>query len=239
MGKNRARARSELLRATPTSHGAQLSMAATALRAYLDWHLVTPIRCCEALAPVFIFSTLSPSSARTFTHEAQYLPDSRGTIAEREDAICNLPWTQTEPEKALAKCRRSQRALCAKKPQPTHHAVTDDEDGPWEDADESGARLYSHRVGIFLKHGKATHPRETILDYVQRAPWRHAVDMYTRTSATRCWLPTKNLPRALTVCHTAYLGVHKELLSHYFMHHAGNSSTDVVSRPTSLPAEPS
>ena len=212
-------------------------MAATALRAYFNWHLVTPIRCCEALAPVVIFSTLSPSSARTFTHEAQYLPDSRGTIAEREDAICTLPWMQTEPEKALAKCRRSQRALCAQKPQPTHHAVTDDEDRSWEDADESGARLYSHRVGIFLKHGKATILARPFSITCKEPPGGIQWTLYKDKCATRCWLPTKNLPRALTVCHTAYLGVHKGLLPQYFMHHAGNSSTDVVSRPTSLPAE--
>ena len=41
---------------------------------------------------------------------------ARVSTSEREDASRNLPWTQTERDKALAKCRSSQRAWCAKNP---------------------------------------------------------------------------------------------------------------------------
>ena len=69
---------------------------------------------------------------------------TRGSIAEREDAIRNLPGTQTGKDQALANCRHSLRAWCAKKPRRALHAITDDEEGrPLDDADDSGARLCS------------------------------------------------------------------------------------------------
>ena len=96
---------------------------------------------------------------------------TRGSIAEREDAISNLPWVQTEKDKALTKCRRSQRAWCAKKPQMTLHTVTNEEGQPLDDADESAARLCSCAADNF--EAKEGHHQdrscETILNHVERA----------------------------------------------------------------------
>ena len=69
--------------------------------------------------------------------------------AEREAEIGNLPWTQTEKDNALAKCRLGLRAWRAKKPMLCLHAVTD-EDG-LENEDESGRRLCDYWVR-FSKH---------------------------------------------------------------------------------------
>ena len=66
---------------------------------------------------------------------------TRASIAEREATAHNLPWTQTEKDNALAKCRLSLRAWVSKKPMLCLHAVTDEEGHPLEDEDESGVRL--------------------------------------------------------------------------------------------------
>ena len=62
---------------------------------------------------------------------------TRDKIAERESAVHNLLWTQTDQVNALAKCRLSIRAWVSKKPMLCLHAVTDEE----EDEGESGMRL--------------------------------------------------------------------------------------------------
>ena len=113
VGKDRVRARTELLRATPTTHGAKLLVAATAMRAYRNWHLSTLRRCCEAWERVGHCATFECTNFHAFGQLVACL--TRGNMAEREDAIYNLPWSRIEKEKALAECRRSQRAWCAKK----------------------------------------------------------------------------------------------------------------------------
>ena len=60
VGKARARACQELLRATHASHGAKLSVAATAMTAHRNRHLATLLLCCE-----------DGSSARLFLHWAK------------------------------------------------------------------------------------------------------------------------------------------------------------------------
>ena len=63
-------------------------------------------------------------------------------LAEREAEITNLPWTQTEKDNALGRCRSGQRAwrnkkTCAR----SLSAVTHEEGHPLENEDESGRRL--------------------------------------------------------------------------------------------------
>ena len=66
--------------------------------------------------------------------------------AEREVEILNLPWTQTEKDTALAKCRLGLRAWRSKKPMLCLHAVTDEDGHPLENEDESGRRLVN--IGV-------------------------------------------------------------------------------------------
>ena len=50
---------------------------------------------------------------------------TRDSFAEREAEVGNLPWTQTETDSALAKCRLGLCAWCTKKPVLCLHAVAD------------------------------------------------------------------------------------------------------------------
>ena len=74
---------------------------------------------------------------------------TRGCIAEREEAHVICLGRRLRKDNALAKCWRSQRAWCAKKPRLTLHALTDEEERPLNDADDSGARLCSHWAQVF------------------------------------------------------------------------------------------
>ena len=74
---------------------------------------------------------------------------ARENIAEREAAVHNLTWTQTENDNALARCRLSLRAWVPKKPMLCLHAVTGDEGRPIDDEDESGRRLCAYWGRVF------------------------------------------------------------------------------------------
>ena len=96
---------------------------------------------------------------------------TRENTAEREAAVHNLPWTQTEKDNALARCRLSLRAWVPKKPMLSLHAVTGDEGRPIDDEDESGRRLCAYWGRIFEARIKDERHNEyeTVLDNVQRA----------------------------------------------------------------------
>ena len=71
---------------------------------------------------------------------------TRESLAEREAETMN-PWTQTEKDNALARCRIGLRAWRVKKPLLCLNAVT--EDGhPLENEDESGRRLCDFGVRL-------------------------------------------------------------------------------------------
>ena len=95
---------------------------------------------------------------------------TRKSIAERVAAVHDLPWTQTEKDNALAKCRLSLRAWVSKKPMLCFHAVTDEEGRPLDDEDESGRRLCTYLGGIFEARSdyERHHAYETIPDYDYR-----------------------------------------------------------------------
>ena len=58
---------------------------------------------------------------------------TRESIAERETAVHGLPWTQTEKDNALTKCKLSLRAWVSTKPMRCLYAVTDEEGCPLDD----------------------------------------------------------------------------------------------------------
>ena len=116
------------------------------------------MRCCEAWEPVgrcfdpisfecTDFHLLSQIIA-SVTHES---------LAEREAEIRNLPWTQTEKDDALAKCRLGLRAWRAKMPLLCLHAVTDEDGHPLENEDELGRRLFEYWSATF--QARAEGPR--------------------------------------------------------------------------------
>ena len=103
---------------------------------------------------------------------SQIIPSlTRESIAEREAAVHNLRWTQTEKDNALAKCRLSLRAWVSKKPMLCLHPVTDEEGRPLDDEDESGTRLCTYWGRIFeaRSEDERHHAHETILGIVHTA----------------------------------------------------------------------
>ena len=76
-----------------------------------------------------------------------------------------LPWTQIEKDTALVRCRSGQRAWRNKKPVLSLSAVTDEEDHPLENEDESGRRFCEYWRTIFQARveGPRHHQHEDIL----------------------------------------------------------------------------
>ena len=163
----------ELSRKTPDSSGAKLLIACTSLRAYRKRHLGTLMPCCEAWKP--IEDCFDPISFECvdFQRLSQIIANfTRENLAEREAEITNLPWTQTEKDTALARCRGGQRAWRNKKTVLTLSAVTDEEGHPLENEDDSGTRLCEYWGTIFQARveGPTNHQHEDVLRYVQQAP---------------------------------------------------------------------
>ena len=162
----------ELLRKTPDSIGANVLIASTALRAYRNRHLGTLMRCCEAWKPVEdCFDTFS-FECIDFPRISQIIANlTRENLSEREAEKTNLPWTHTEKDAAIARCRGGQRAWRNKKPVLSLSAVTDEEGHPLENEDESGRRLCGYWGTIFQARmeGPRHHQHEDILRYAQQA----------------------------------------------------------------------
>ena len=99
------------------------------------------MRCCEAWKSVEgCFDPISFECV-DFQRLSQIIANlTRENLAEREAEITNLPWTQTEKDTALARCRGGQRAWRNKKPVLSLSAVTDEEGHPLEN-EESRRRL--------------------------------------------------------------------------------------------------
>ena len=97
---------------------------------------------------------------------------ARTRIAVRETETRIRPWTQTEKDNALAKCRPGLRAWHTKKPTLCLYAVTDEDGHPLESEDASGMRLRAYWGKIFeaRAEGDQHHCHETILQNVQTAP---------------------------------------------------------------------
>ena len=109
--KARVRARSHLLLATPTTHGTELLFAATALRACRDRHFGTLIRCCEAwnlVGQCFDSVSFCCANCNAKAHIVARL--TRGSSAERKDAVYTLPWSKTEKQKGL--CYMQAKSTC-------------------------------------------------------------------------------------------------------------------------------
>ena len=86
------------------------------------------MRCCEAWKP--IEDCFDPISFECvdFPRLRQIIANlTREKLAECEAEITNLPWTQTEKDTALARCRGGQRPWRNKKPVLSLSAVTDEE----------------------------------------------------------------------------------------------------------------
>ena len=132
----------ELSRQTPDCIGAKLLITSTALRAYRNRHLGTLMRCSEAWKPLEdCFDTLSFECV-DFQRLSQIIANlTRENLAEREAEVPPFPWTQTERDVALARCRNDQRAWRNKKLVLTLSVVTDEERHPLENEDDPGRRL--------------------------------------------------------------------------------------------------
>ena len=130
------------------------------------------MRCCEAWEPVG--NCFDPNSLESieFQKLSQIVANlTRENLAEREAEIMNLPWTPTEKDNALARCRNGQRAWRTKKTVLCLNAVTDEEGHTFENEDESGRRLCENWGSIF--RARLESPRdyqyENILRNVQKA----------------------------------------------------------------------
>ena len=157
---------------TPDSIGAKLLIASTALRAYRNRHLGTLMRCCEVWKLVEDCFDTSSFECIDFQRLSQINASlTRENLAIRETEVTSLPWTQTEKDSALARCRSGQRAWRNKKPVLSLGAVTDEEGHPLENEDESGRRPCEYWRIIFQarEEGPRHHQYEDILRHVQQA----------------------------------------------------------------------
>ena len=90
------------------------------------------------------------TEAATHTETSQIIASlTRESLTDRESEISNLPWTQTEENNALAKCRLGLRGWRIRKPMLYLHAVTDEDGHLLENEDESGRRLCEYWRTIF------------------------------------------------------------------------------------------
>ena len=97
----------ELSMQTPDCIGAKLLISFTALRAYRNRHLGTLMRCCEAWKPVEDCFDTSFFECIDFQRLRQIIASlTRENLEAREAEVSTLPWTQTEKDIALARCRR-------------------------------------------------------------------------------------------------------------------------------------
>ena len=121
-----------LLKQAPTCIGEKLLLTSTALRAYRNRHLGTLMRCCEAWKPVEDCFDILSFGCIDFQRLSQIFARlTRENLDTRATEVTTLPWTQTEKDIALARCRNSQRAWRNKKPVLTLSALTDEEAIPW------------------------------------------------------------------------------------------------------------
>ena len=69
------------------------------------------MRCCEAWKPIENCFDLTSFESVDFQRLSQIIANfTREDLGEREAEITNLPWTQTEKDNALARCRIGQHA---------------------------------------------------------------------------------------------------------------------------------
>ena len=130
------------------------------------------MRCCEVWKPIEDCFDTSSFECVDFQRLCQIIANlTRETLEEREAEITNRPWTQTEKDTALARCRGGQRAWRNKKPVLSLSAVTDEAGHPFENEDESGRRLCEYWETIFQarEEGPRHHQHEDILRYVNQA----------------------------------------------------------------------
>ena len=111
------------------------------------------------------------SKARISTHQAKQWPVPRvATLHNGKAPLINCLGRRLKKHDISQMQARSTCKVCQKIPQPTRHAVTDEDDRPVNDADESGARSCSHCSCIFEAREGNCQDRscETILDCVPR-----------------------------------------------------------------------
>ena len=157
----------ELSRQTPDCIGAKLLITSTALRAYRNRHLGTLMRCCEAWKPIEdCFDTLSFECLDFHRLSQIFASLTRENLETRETEVSIFPWSQTEKDIALARCRNGQRAWRNKKPVLTLSADTDEEDHTLESDDESGRRLCEYWGTMFQarQEGRGTINMKKICD---------------------------------------------------------------------------
>ena len=133
------------------------------MRAHRNRHLSTLMHCCATWEPV----------GQCFDQCSSECKDFHGLSHTGENcAVHSLPWTQTEKDHALAKCRLSLQAWVSEKPMLCLHAITNEEGHPLEDEDESGVILCTYWSKIFESRTEGErHPaHETTHEFVQKDP---------------------------------------------------------------------
>ena len=135
------------------------------------------MHCCEAWEPVGKCFDQRSFECIDFHGLSQIIVSlTRERNAEREEEICNVPWTQTEKDNALAKCRLGFRAWRSKKPMPCLYAVIDEDGHPLENEDESGRRLCEYWRTIF--EARIDSERHTIAMIPSHVTFRRLLTTY-------------------------------------------------------------
>ena len=99
------------------------------------------MRCCEAVEDWVETSSIECIDSQIFSQINASL--ARENFEGREAEVLNLPWTQTEKDTALARCRSGPRAWRKKKPVLSLSTLTDEEEHPSENGDDSWKKTLS------------------------------------------------------------------------------------------------
>ena len=187
---------------------AKLLTPLTALRAYRNRHLATPMQCCDAWA--LVGKDFDPISFECidFHRLCQIIASlTRVRIAEREEEIRNLP-------------RTGLRAWRSKKPMLCLHAVTGEDGHTLENEDESDRRLCGcwGTVCQARAEGPRHHQYENILQNVEEVPddtrWETDRNEFDELMATK-----KESALALMETRTAFIGVREDWVRRFCSTH--------------------
>ena len=140
-----AKGRQAILTNTPTTLGAKLLVACTALRAYRSGlTAVVNLRCesWDLVARCFDHQGVECLNVRTLCNIIESL--TRDNIRPYEEEDLGLDHNQAENDMVLPKCVSSQQSWAVKKPKRTIHAISNVDDVPIFDPDKAARRLCQH-----------------------------------------------------------------------------------------------
>ena len=176
----------------PTTLGAQLLVACTALRAFRNGLTATVKECCESWGPVARCIDLHFVECVNFRALYNIIGSlTRDNIRAHEEELLGLDVNRAEKDMVLSKCASCQQSWAVRKPKLTIHAFSSGDDAPILDANEAAHRLSQHWGNIFsARCGDIPNDHaELMLAFVQPAPndlnWNIGLDEFEELLASK------------------------------------------------------